>query len=369
MEIKLYLRMLQRSWWIVALTALVAVAVALVVSYGTTPIYESVSRYIVSPNPAYLQGDSSIINSLDQLDKLTVITTYAEVMNSPRLYNDTLASLKIDPATVAGYQYSAIVLPDTSIIEFTVRGTNAATVTQLNAAMGQHVVQYVGGLYKIYDMGLLDPPTHPVAPISPKPLQDSAVALVVGVALGAALALLRELLRTPIRNFLRQRRVDDESLALKRSSFEEDLAGSALTSGKELCLGFVHLGGLVEYLGVLPQPTLENILRHVTQTLKNQLRGNDLVGRWDDADFAILLSNTPGKAALNTLGRVSRALSIPICTDISDEVLDLHPVIGVAEYCNGETQELLVSRAKMALDAAKKNGGIHLLDAQSADSA
>ncbi len=366
MEIKLYLRMLQRSWWIVALTALVAVAVALLVSYGTTPVYESTSRYIVSPNPAYLQGDSSIINSLDELSKLTVITTYAEVMNSPRMYSETLALLKTDPGDIASYQHSAIVLPDTSIIEFTVRGTNPALVTQLNAAMGQHVVEYVESLYKIYDIGLLDPATHPVAPVSPKPVQDSLVALVVGLALGAALALLRELLRAPIRNFLRQRRIDDMSLALKRSSFEQELAESALTSGKPLCLGFVHLAGLTDYFDVLPQPTLENILRHVTQTLKNQLRGNDTVGRWDEVDFVILLSNTPGKAALNTLGRVSAALSVPVRTDVSDEVLDLHPIIGVTEYCLGDTKEALVERAKGALDMAKTAGGMYLSEVQSA---
>ncbi|MGE5071881.1 MAG: diguanylate cyclase domain-containing protein [Anaerolineae bacterium] len=365
MEIKLYLRMLQRSWWIVALTALVAVAVALVVSYSTVPTYESVSRYIVSPNPAFLSGDSNIIYSLDQLDKQTVITTYAEVMNSSRMYAETLALLKLDPASLLTYQYSAIVLPNTSIIEFTVRGTNPATVVQLNAAMGQHVVEYVGGLYKIYDMGLLDPATHPIAPVSPKPFQDSAVALVVGIALGAALALLRELLRAPIRNFLRQRRIDDMSLALKRASFEEELTSAAVTSGSPLCVGFVHLSGLVDYMDVLPQPTLENILRHVTQTLKNQLRGNDLVGRWDSADFVIMLSNTKGSAAVNTLGRVAAALSVPVRTDVTEEVMELRPVIGVTEYSAGDTEASLVDRAKSALDLARKNGGLYLSDAKS----
>ncbi len=369
MEIKLYLRMLQRSWWIVALTALVAVAVALIVSYSTTPMYESISRYIVSPNPAYLSGDSNIIYSLDQLDKQTVISTYAEVLNSSRMYAETVAALKLDPTSLLPYQYSAIVLPNTSIIEFSMRGTNPATVVQLNTAMGQHVVEYLGRLYKIYDIGLLDPATQPLAPISPKPAQDVAVALVVGIALGAALALLRELLRAPIRNFLRQRRIDDMSLALKRSSFEEDLAATALTSSNQLCLGFVHLAGLVDYVDVLPQATLESILRQVTQTLKNQLRGNDLVGRWDNADFAILLSNTPGKAALNTLGRVATALAVPVRTDVSDEVLELRPVIGVTEYCTGDTKDSLVERARTALDTAMKNGGMYLADGNGASAA
>ncbi len=361
MEVKLYLRMLQRSWWIVILTALAAVAAALLASYSATPIYESVARYIVSPNPAYLGGESNFIYSLDALDKQSVITTYAEVMNSPRMYRETLALLKLNESQLADYSYSAIVLPDTSIIEFTVRGTDPATVAQLNAQMGQHVVEYVEGLYKIYDMSLLDPATTPVTPISPKPVQDSVVALVVGIALGAALALLRELLRAPIRNFLSQRRIDEVSLALKRSSFEEDLTEVAFVSPKGFCLCFIDLAGLDEYLGVLPQPTLETILRHVTQVLRNQLRGNDIVGRWDAAVFAIVLSETRGQAALNTLGRVAAALAMPVRTDISSELLELRPVIGVAEHCLGDTQESLIENAKKALELAKSNGGLYLL--------
>lgn len=368
MEIKLYLRMLQHSWWIVILTALSAVLAALVSAIMTTPIYSSSARYIVSPNPIFLGGDVdyNLIYSLDTLDKRTIITTYAEVLNSPRIYSETIKSLGLNEADLVDYTYSATVFPETNIIEFTVQGPDPAKAALITASVGQKAVDYVEGLYQIYEMGLLDPASVPTDPISPQPLRDAGVALVVGLALGVALALVRELLRAPIVNFLQQRKVDDMSQALNRSAFQETLRDAALGSIDDFCLCIVHLEGLSDYMNVLPQSTLQNIFRHVNQMMKNQLRGNDLVGRWGDLDFSVLLSGTPGQAAWNTMSRVQAALSIPIKIDVSGEDLDLKPVIGIAEYRVGDTMTSLITNTNWALDVAKKSGGIYMLKATEA---
>jgi len=350
MEIKLYLRMLQSSWWVVALTALCAVLAALISSYRTTPIYSSSARYIISPSQTY-QGsqDYNLIYSLDTLDKRTIITTYAEVLNSPRLYDETIKSLGYTQADLKDYSYSAVVFPETNIID-------------LNS-VGKRAVDYVENLYQVYDMGLLDPAALPVQPISPKPFRDAGVALVVGIALGAALALVRELLRAPIGNFMQQRKLDETSQTLNRRSFEEILKDAAFASTTDFCFCIVHIEGLRDYMHVLPQPTLQTIFRHVSQVLKNQLRGNDLVARWDDLDFSVLLYDTPGKAAWNTMGRVQTALTIPIKIDISGEDLELKPVIGIAEYRIGDSVASLTKNMNWALEIAKKNGGMYLLKA------
>ena len=365
MEIKLYLRMLQRSWWIVGLTALSAVLAALISSYLTTPIYSSSARYLISPNPAYLGGsvDYNLIYSLDTLDKRTIITTYAEVLNSPRIYNETIEPLGFSESDLIDYSYSAVVFPETNIIEFTVQGPNPETVVLLTNNVGQRAVSYVENLYQIYDMNLLDPASIPLEPISPQPLRDAGVASVVGVALGVGLALLRELLRTPIVSFMQQRKLDEMSQALTRSAFRETLRDVAFASTTDLCLCYVHLEGLRDYLNVLPQPTLQSILRHAAQVLNKQLRGNDLVARWDDLDFSVLLSETSGQAAWNTMSRVRTALSVPIKIDVSGEDLDLIPIIGIAEYRVGDNMESLISNADWALEIAKKDGGIYLLKA------
>jgi diguanylate cyclase (GGDEF)-like protein len=365
MEIKLYLRMLQHSWWVAVLTALAAVFAALISSYLTPPVYRCSARYIVSPNPVFLGGevDYNLIYSLDTLDKRTIITTYAEVLNSPRIYAESLALAGIQESDVANYKYAATVLPETNIIDFSVSGPDPELVVALSNTIGQHAVEYAENLYQIYDIGLLDPATVPTDPISPQPVRDAGVAGVVGTALGAALALLRELLRAPIGNFMQHRKHDVVSLALNRSTFEENLKEISFAATSDFCLCFVHIEGLRDYLDVLPQPTLQNVLQHVTKVLRSQLRGNDLVGRWDDLDFSVLLSDTPGTAAMNTMQRVKNSLSVPFEIDISGEYLELLPKIGIAEYRVGDTVTSLVKNTNWALEVAKKRGGMYLLKA------
>lgn len=360
--------MIQRSWWLVALTALAAVFVALVSAYMTTPLYSSSSRYIISPNPNFFGGDIdyNLIYSMDTLDKRTIITTYAEVLNSPKIYAQTLNDLSLDANDLKDYSHAAVVLPETNIIDFTVIGPDPDLAVLLVENVGQRAVAYVSALYPIYDMAQLDPATVPLSPIYPQPFRDAGVALAVGLALGVGLALTRELLRAPISNFIQNRQLDDMSQALNRVTFEDYLKDVSVASTTDFCLCILHIEGMREYLHVLPQSTLQNIFRHVNQVLKNQLRGNDVVARWDDLDFSVLLSDTSGQAAFNTMERVKAALSIPIRVDVSGEDLKLRPVIGIAEYRVGDTALSLTDNTNWALDVAKKQGGIYLLKATQA---
>ena len=64
METKLYFRMLQRGWWIILSTALVAVTAALITSYFTIPLYRATTRFILSPSAAFVSGGILSVNNL-----------------------------------------------------------------------------------------------------------------------------------------------------------------------------------------------------------------------------------------------------------------------------------------------------------------
>jgi len=367
METKLYFRMLQRGWWIILSTALMAVTATLIISYFTIPMYRATTRFILSPSVVFVTGGNNVLNSLATLDKRSIITTYAEVLNSPRIHRETFDLLQFKESDLKDYSFSAIVLPDTNIIEFMVDGPDPKTDTLLANSIGQRAVEYVQTLYQVYDLTQLDPAITPITPTSPQPVRDAGVALVVGLAIGVMLALVRDLLQAPIVNFMKQRNLDEMSLALNRNSFKQRLAEASFGSTNDFSLCMVHLEGLGNYIHDLPQPTLQTILRHVNQILRNQLRGNDLVGRWNELDFAVMLSETPGDAAMYTMGRVRTALSVPIKIDVSGEDLYLNPLIGIAEYRVGDTAESLVKNLQWALDVAKNNSnGMHLLKATEA---
>jgi diguanylate cyclase (GGDEF)-like protein len=363
MEVKLYFRMLQRSWWIIILTALSAAMTALIVAYFAAPMYQAKTKYIITPNPSALGFESDLIYSLDTLDRRSVVATYAEILNGTSIFFEVLAEVGVDPMYAGSYSHSAVVLPDTSIIELSVQGPDPVLVAELANETGRKTVQLVERLYAVYDMTLLDPAIPPLAPVSPQPLRDTGIAIVVGLVLGVGLALVRELIRAPIVQFMEDRKLDPESLALSRSEFEKRLDYLALGSVTDLSLCIVHLDGLMDFIKVLPLPTVEDILRHVTKVLKNQLRGNDLVGRWNEADFIVLLSETRGAAAMNTMERVRMALSAPIRIDVSSEDLILHPKIGIAEYRVGDTSQSLLENTNWALELAKNSAGIYLMRA------
>ena len=363
MEVKLYLRMLQRSWWIIVITTLATLIAALVMAYLTPPTYQATARFIVSPSPTLITGGSNLLNSLSTLDKRSIITTYAEILNSQRIYNDTISLLQLNNVDLSEYHYRAVALPDANIIEFSVTGPDRETVYTLTNSIGQRAVEYVHGLYQVYELSVLDAAVPPTVPISPQPLRSAGVALVVGLALGVVLALVREMMRTPFENFIHQRNIDDLSGALNRRAFEQKLSEVAFASPDDLSFCVVHLNGLTDYINALPQSTLQRVLQGVTRVLRNQLRGNDLVGRWSDVDFIVLLSDTPGNAAMNTMERVRMALSYPVPVDVSGEELLLDPQIGIAEYRVGDTPQTMIKNIQWALDVAKKNNGMYLLKA------
>jgi diguanylate cyclase (GGDEF)-like protein len=363
MEVKLYLQMLRRSWWIVVITTLATVIAALVLSYMTPPTYQATARFVVSPSPSLVSGGANLLNSLSTLDKRSIVTTYAEILNSQRMYTETTSLLQLDQVDLSAYTYRAVALPDANIIEYSVTGPDPQVVYTLANAVGQHAVEYVHSLYQVYDLSVLDAAAPPTEPISPQPLRSAGVALVVGLALGVVLALLREMVRTPMQSFVRQRSVDDMSLALNRKAFEQKLSEVALASPQNFSLSVVHLNGLTDYIKVLPQSTQQRTMRGVTQVLRNQLRGNDIIGRWNDLDFIILLSDTTGNAAVNTMERVRVALSYPVAVDGSGEEVLLDPQVGIAEYRLGDTVPSMIKNIQWALDVARKNNGMYLLKA------
>ena len=92
--------MLQRGWWLILLTALVGLSVALGLSYLAIPQYETTARFILSPSSSITSGND-VVNSLDTLDRPSIAATYAEVINSNRIFLSTCKLLNQDPISIS----------------------------------------------------------------------------------------------------------------------------------------------------------------------------------------------------------------------------------------------------------------------------
>ena len=354
MELRIYAQMLQRSWWIVALSALSALAISLIASLVVTPIYKSSARFIVTPNLSQIDV-ANLVPSLDTLDKRSIIVTYAEILNSDLMYQNALISIGLDPSDkkLLSYTRSTIALADANILEQTVQGPDPHLVASLANSIGQSSIDYIQQLISVYEIKFLDPATASTLPVRPQPVRDASLALGIGLILGAGLAILREFLRTPIESLLQRSVIDNSSQAYNRDyliqRMEETVAQSD-TAG--LSLGLVRLDGFETFIELMPQSISQQVIRQVVQTMKNELKGNDLVGRWTENTIAILLPNTPGTGAVNVLGRMQLSLSKPIQFSVDGETLHLYPKIGIVERQPGASTSSIIEQADRALTQA-----------------
>ena len=361
MELRYYLRMLQRGWWIIAITALAALNVALVAAYVATPIYQASARFVVSPNPELIKA-ADVLNSLATLDKRSIVSTYAEFLQSARIFQETVAGLGLNPDDLSDYSVLAVVLPDANILELSVEGPDPQLTALLANNVGQRGIDYIKTYYQVYDITMLDPATPPTEPISPQPVRDAGLSLVLGAVLGIALAILSEQIRIPLDAYRQRRILDSASGAYNQRHFQHVLEDEVAQRPEGiLSLALLQLNGLKDLIDTLPQPLMQRVLRQATATLRKELRGNDIVGRWDDICFAILLPSTPGAAAIRTLERIRLALSNPITLESgvfnANETLNLEPQIGVAAYQRSaagsdRSVQSLIERTSGALELA-----------------
>src|SRR6185436_842279 len=202
MEIRFYLRMVQRGWWLIVVSALIAVNFSLIYSYYIiVPQYEAVARFIVSPN---LQNIES-----------------RDLVNSRQIYNGTLELLNKRAEEFAAYTTSVTVLPDANIIRYAVRGPDPVVTAQLANSVGQYAIDYVRKLYVIYDIDFLDKANTPLEPYRPQPTQDASLALLIGIVFGVGLAIFRDQFSSTLDRLKQRRMIDDESQAFTRGWFGE----------------------------------------------------------------------------------------------------------------------------------------------------
>jgi len=358
MEIRYYLRIMKRGWWLILLSILIAVNSSLVYSYFiATPMYEASARFIVSPNLENFEVSKDLANSLATLDKRSIVTTYAEIINSNQIFEGNLELFGLQADNFLDYEVSVVVLPDTNILQLTVQGPNPEVVAFLANSIGSYAIDYIVALYQVYEINIIDTAVAPTEPYSPRPFQDAAISLFIGALIGIGLAVFRDQLASSLQKLSLRRMTDSESLAYTRSYFERYLRNEIATKPEnELSLGLVYLNGIQDIYDSLPQAYINHVMRTVTETLKYQLRGNDIIGRWSRLSFIVLLSTTPGLPAAKTLDRIREMLDQPLSLDLDGEIkVELDPRVGVASLQKGELFGDLVAHTEQALEIARQS--------------
>ncbi|HGX91927.1 MAG TPA: diguanylate cyclase [Candidatus Tenderia sp.] len=104
------------------------------------------------------------------------------------------------------------------------------------------------------------------------------------------------------------------------------------------------------------QPSRENAWLQVGQMLKDQMRWADIIGRYEDATFLLILPETPEEASRQLADKITSLLSEIKITDENGETRTLKPYCGVTSWEKGDDSILLLKRAEEGVAAAKQAG-------------
>lgn len=358
MEVQYFFKMIQKKWWLIAATVLIAINLSLFNSYYLVERrYEAVASFIVSPNIQSIETEKDVVSSLQALDRRSILATYAEIINSRLVFESAIELLGSDPVNYDGYETSVVVLPEASVLTFTVQGPDPEVAAALANGIGQYGLDFINNLYQIYQVSFIDRAVRPTIPYQPKVAQDGVLAIVLGLALGVGLVLLQNQLSSTIENIRQRKRIDNESLALSRESYEREIREEIAQEPEiNFTVGFVYLSGIQEIYNSLPQAYVNQIMRRVSRILQDHLRGNDIVGRWSNIQFSFLLPSTDGTSARRTMARIQEVIARPFSLDsVGENRISLDPRIGLASRQWGESLSALMDQAEDALEIAKQS--------------
>jgi diguanylate cyclase (GGDEF)-like protein len=354
MELKLYFQMLRRGWWIILLTMLTAPVGALGASYLVTSQYAAKARFIISPS-SDLINRSDVVSSLNALNNQSVAFTFTEVLGSDRIYTDTLNTLKLQPQDLKDYTYKSTVVSNSSVMEVSVIGPNPVTAAKFANALGSETIKFVSRFNQVYTYDFLDVAVPPVNMYSPKPLLNAGIALGLGLIVGIILALIIDQIRLPLDVFRKRFNYDSMTGVYNKRYFTRCLEDELSQKPDDpLSISIIELMGLSDLIDTLPVASMQKIFQNVTDTLHQELRGNDIIGRWNDISFIVMLPNTSGLAAHRIFERIYQAIIKNISLGKFDVMLDLDPHIGVSEYGNNITAQDLFERASDTVEQARQ---------------
>jgi len=205
MEMLHYLRVLRRRWMILAASVLFALTSAALVTARTTPQYAASITLIVSAP----EGGGNVTTAYQAvLLSQQRVKSYAELIRSQSV-TTRVANRLNDGVTAEELQQriTAQAVPDTVLLRATVTDPSAAHATQVADTLGAEFSRYVDGLERPgspahpgVKITVADGAVLPTVPVSPRPVRNLGVGLVIGLIIGAIGATLREVTDTSVRS-------------------------------------------------------------------------------------------------------------------------------------------------------------------------
>jgi diguanylate cyclase (GGDEF)-like protein len=361
MELKIYLRILLRKWWIILPVFLITFTATIVFTFTQASTYDAVATMIVAP--AGSVGDvRGFANNLDILSSRTQIaSTYAEVASSRSIKQEAIEALNLSPYQAKGLIVGSKLRAGTNVLEVSVEGDDPILVADFANKVGEKTIAYAQKLYESYDVTTLDPARPPIEPVRPDRKLNVALGAVLGLALGVGLAFLSEYMQSPLETMMNLGILDEETGAYNKRYFAQRL-GEEMSRAKRnqypLSLALMNVDDAGVMRTSLSPQFRREALRKVTVFLKQYLRKEDVMSRLDGTTFAFLLPDMPESKAKVIMEKLqTRVAYTAFEMEKSGVKLNLSGAAGIVAYnYNGTSQTELLEKAGHALQLAETAG-------------
>ncbi|MEO8287341.1 MAG: hypothetical protein ABI670_13025 [Chloroflexota bacterium] len=196
MEIRTYIRIIGRYWWIILLVVLAAGVGTWWFDSRREPQYSGYVRVRISPAPG-LTDSRTVVDLVGQLGLRYVSGTYAQSFTADAVKKAARAVVGLSDEEAARYPLEANVLPDTVVIELSGQGPDRDILARYLDATVTNTVNDNSKFFDVMELQPLEPAQVPSTPTSPQPVRDVGLAVGLGLALGLLLVFAINYLREP----------------------------------------------------------------------------------------------------------------------------------------------------------------------------
>ena len=204
MDLRTYLHILRRRWMTVFVVGSLCVILAGAITLLTPNRYQSNVEFFVSTSQAADTADLAQGSTFTQKR----VKSYTQIVSTPIVLRPVIEATNVDltPAEL-GRNIEATSPADTVLLKVSVRDRSRAQARTLAEALSTEFPAIVEQLESVtpdqpspVKLTLVGPPTSSDVAVSPRPLRNIALGVVLGLLLGVAVAVVKHLLDRKIRS-------------------------------------------------------------------------------------------------------------------------------------------------------------------------
>lgn len=201
MELKEYLHTLKKRWLLILSVTLTSVFVSAIGSFFLIkPTYQaSISVVIGSNKDEASTNPNQTYNDVMMYQKL--VKTYSEFVKTRSVAEDAIDKLNLDKTPSALLDMISVAPKgDTEFLTITVKSKDAYEARDIANQVAKSLKAITKDIKKVDNVQLVDDALLPNGPVSPKPLLNIAIALILGLFVSVGIVFLIEYLDNTVKD-------------------------------------------------------------------------------------------------------------------------------------------------------------------------